>query len=494
MSLRFRDWKFRTKITSVLVALTAALAVVGAVSFTTLSRVAIGSPSYQEIVDGKDLLADVLPPPAYLIEYQLTAYEVATAAPTEVSALAEKLSSLRESYHTRMKFWEGRVADPVLRAALEQADASSEEFFTLADSLLAKARAGDADGALAVVTGPMEAAYAEHRTGVDEIVRIATADFEASDAAARDLVESRRMLMIAVLVLAVLAALGSIPLLVRGTVPPVLAMSRLAKALADGDLAHTEPAQRSADDVATVANDLQRALGELHREIREVGEHSGYLASTAEELAAAARTMSSDDGGGAVGRVARSVGELNGSITELSSATAQVTATAARAVELAAAASAGIEALGRSSQGIADVVGLISDVAEQTNLLALNATIEAARAGEAGKGFAVVAGEVKELARQTADATEDIRHRIAAIQSDVAVSVRTIADVSGVVGEISASQTTIAAAIEEQSAVVADIAREADEAAAAASQTGTAAQDVAQRSVGIRALVDRFKL
>jgi methyl-accepting chemotaxis protein len=494
MKMRFRDWKFRTKITSVLATLSLGFGIVGVMSLTTLSQVAIGSDAYREIVDGKDILADVLPPPAYLIEYQLTAHRLSVAEPSEVDAHVAKFAALRESYEARMTFWEGRVTDTELRDALFAADKSSSSLFAVADDLARKVREGDRQGALQLVIGPMEDSYAEHRAGVDAVVVLATADFEAADKRAKEMVDARRTALIAVLVAAVLAALASIPLLVRATVKPVVSMSRLAKALADGDLAHTEEPQRSRDDVSSVASELQQALGDLHRDIREVGEHSGSLAATAEELAVAARSMASDGGGGAVGRVARSVGELNGSISELSAATTQVTETARRAVELAAASSDGIEALGRSSQGIADVVGLISDVAEQTNLLALNATIEAARAGEAGKGFAVVAGEVKELARQTADATEDIRIRIVAIQNDVAASVQAIADVVAVVGDISSSQTTIASAIEEQSAVVSDIAREADDAAVAASQTGTAAQDVAQRSVEIRALVDRFKL
>ena len=175
-------------------------------------------------------------------------------------------------------------------------------------------------------------------------------------------------------------------------------------------------------------------------------------------------------------------------------ATQRVNGTSARAVELTASATAGIQALGESSNDIVGVVHLIAEVAQQTNLLALNATIEASRAGSAGKGFAVVASEVKELAQQTAVATAQIRDRIEQVQTEVNQAITAITEVSEIVLEISSAQSTIAAAIEEQTAVVASIAAESRDAAAAASKTGYAAAEVATRSVGIRELVDRFQL
>ena len=121
--------------------------------------------------------------------------------------------------------------------------------------------------------------------------------------------------------------------------------------------------------------------------------------------------------------------------------------------------------LGDSSQEIATVIKLINGIAEQTNLLALNATIEAARAGEAGKGFAVVASEVKELAQETARATEDISRRVEAIQADTAGAVDAISQISAVIGEINDFQATIAAAVEEQTTTTNEMNRNVAEAA-----------------------------
>jgi methyl-accepting chemotaxis protein len=121
--------------------------------------------------------------------------------------------------------------------------------------------------------------------------------------------------------------------------------------------------------------------------------------------------------------------------------------------------------LGQSSKEIGQVIKVITSIAQQTNLLALNATIEAARAGEAGKGFAVVANEVKELARQTARATEEIERKIASVQDDATRAVHDIGEISGVIGTINQISGTIAAAVEEQNAATGEISRNVTEAA-----------------------------
>lgn len=491
----FKDWTFRTKIASVLLTLTALMGVVGYAAFNTFANTSIGSPAYSKIVDSKDLLADVLPPPAYLVEYQLVAFQMASTAPNGADDYEKRLQQLRTDYETRTKVWNDSVTDPALLDALKSAQAPSTGYFSLAEGkLLTLAKAGDTVAATALVTGPMNDLYQEHRTGIDRVVSLSTQQFEEADRQGQELVSSRRTLVWVVLLIAVALALLSIPLLVRTTVAPVSRMQHLAKALSAGDLTDGGPALEGDDDITQVANQLRNAMGELRSEMSEIGNHANSLASTAETLAITARTMSATTGDGAVDRVAVATSELTGAINELSVATQRVNGTSARAVELTASATAGIQALGESSNDIVGVVHLIAEVAQQTNLLALNATIEASRAGSAGKGFAVVASEVKELAQQTAVATAQIRDRIEQVQTEVNQAITAITEVSEIVLEISSAQSTIAAAIEEQTAVVASIAAESRDAAAAASKTGYAAAEVATRSVGIRELVDRFQL
>ena len=155
--------------------------------------------------------------------------------------------------------------------------------------------------------------------------------------------------------------------------------------------------------------------------------------------------------------------------------------------------------LGESSAEIGNVVKVITSIAEQTNLLALNATIEAARAGEAGKGFAVVANEVKELAQETAKATEDIARRVLAIQGDTTAAVAAIEEISTIVAQISDRQTTIASAVEEQTATTNEMSRSVQEAASGTTEiasniTGvsTAAESTTQALTQTRTAVDEL--
>jgi len=186
---------------------------------------------------------------------------------------------------------------------------------------------------------------------------------------------------------------------------------------------------------------------------------------------------------------------------------------ASAAVHEAEATNTTIQGLAETASKIGEVVNLINDIAGKTNLLALNATIEAARAGEAGKGFAVVAQEVKNLANQTAKATEDIARQINAVQDGTADAVGAIGKITGVIGEINDIATTIATAIEEQSASTAEIARNVQQAARgtqdvntniesvnrAAGETGTAASQVlgasqamSRQAETLRGDIDRF--
>ena len=160
---------------------------------------------------------------------------------------------------------------------------------------------------------------------------------------------------------------------------------------------------------------------------------------------------------------------------------------ASSAVQVADVTNRTIAKLGTSSEEIGKVIKVINSIAEQTNLLALNATIEAARAGEAGKGFAVVANEVKELAKETARATEDISGKINAIQQDTANAVRAISEVQATIKHINDIQSAIASAVEEQSATTREIGRNVTEAARGTADIASNIAGVAQAARGTSA-------
>jgi methyl-accepting chemotaxis protein len=193
---------------------------------------------------------------------------------------------------------------------------------------------------------------------------------------------------------------------------------------------------------------------------------------------AAAVTSAAEEAGTGLQTVASAAEELTASIGEISRQVAQSSKISGKAVDDAKRTDAIVQALAESAQKIGAVVGLITNIASQTNLLALNATIEAARAGDAGKGFAVVASEVKNLANQTAKATEEIGGQVTQIQAATKEAVEAIRGISATIEEVSTIATTIASAVEQQGAATSEIARNVQ-------QTSQAARDVAVGISGV---------
>ncbi|MBM7478495.1 methyl-accepting chemotaxis protein [Oerskovia jenensis] len=214
----------------------------------------------------------------------------------------------------------------------------------------------------------------------------------------------------------------------------------------------------TAQEVAGAAERLSVAGAQFSASSEETAAQSGVVAAAAEQVSQNVRT------------VAAGAEQMGASIREIAQNSNEAAKVANRATDRAASTNVTVQKLGTSSQEIGDVVKVITSIAEQTNLLALNATIEAARAGEAGKGFAVVASEVKELAQETAKATEDIARRVEAIQDDTSSAVGAIGEIADIIGRINDYQLTIASAVEEQTATTTEMSRGVLESATGASE------------------------
>ena len=225
--------------------------------------------------------------------------------------------------------------------------------------------------------------------------------------------------------------------------------------------------KRVVDSLSGAATEMKSSSESMAFAADQTSERSSAVAAASEQTSANVQT------------VALAAEGLSASINEIASQAEKSTGTASRAVDTAGQANQSISGLAAAGEKIGAVVSMIGDIAAQTNLLALNATIEAARAGGAGKGFAVVASEVKNLANQTANATEDISAQITAMQTEIKGSVDAIQTVGGIVEEISAMAAAIASAVEEQGVATQEIAHNVAEAAMGAKEVS---RNVAQLS------------
>ncbi|GEN80602.1 methyl-accepting chemotaxis protein [Actinotalea fermentans] len=327
---------------------------------------------------------------------------------------------------------------------------------------------------------------------VRETVRTQMADVAATAQAHAD---RTRLLVTLVIAAGALLAVAAGVLVARSVRRSVREVQTALEALARGDLT-VHARVLSDDELGRMAMGLTRAQGTLRATLAEVAEASGTIASAASQMSAAGQQIAagtqemSEQAGVVAGSaeevslnvqaVAAGTEQMDASIREISQNAQEAAAVAARAAAMAAETNAQVARLGTSSQEIGEVVKVITSIAEQTNLLALNATIEAARAGEAGRGFAVVAGEVKELARETAAATEDISRRVDAIQADTGSAVTAIAEIAQIIAQINDFQLTIASAVEEQTATTNEIGRGVTEAAGGSSE-------IAETIVGVAA-------
>jgi methyl-accepting chemotaxis protein WspA len=438
-----------------LVAIFAALFMVfGFTTWRTLEQVRVKGPIYNEIIRGEHLIADVLPPPAYIIESYLVVLQAAEESdPARVEKLVERGERLRLDYEARQEFWRRDLPQGELKDYMTVAAArSAMEFYRIRDEQFVPAlRAGDRERARALIA-PMHRHYEAHRLAIDEVVARSlkrNAEFEKEGDATiarsqQTLVILGALILLVVGVMAVYAVRTGRSLSAR-----IQQAADVAHRVAAGDLATELPITVANDEAGRLLNAIASMTQSLRGLVTRAKQASIELMSTATEFAATSRQQEStvQSFGASTNEIAAAVKQISATSAELLSTMEGVNAVAGQTAGLAEEGQNGLRHLDSTMERLAlaantmaarlaaireeaaeitGVVTTISKVADQTNLLSINAAIEAEKAGEQGLGFLVLAREIRRLADQTAVATLDIEQMVKQMQSAVSAGVMEI--------------------------------------------------------------------
>jgi methyl-accepting chemotaxis protein/CheY-like chemotaxis protein len=494
----FKDASIGIKLMILLVVFIAGYATFGLVSFSTLNILRVNGDLYNHIIMSKDLIADVLPPPGYIIESYLDVLQMVDETdPAQMNNFIVELKRLEADYNERHRFWvgeplleQGALRDAMLTGAYDPAI----QFYDIVNSRFIPAlRNGDRESARELVYGDLKTLYATHRKSVDQVVLGATEKHEKTEALAAETIQrdTKTLLTIALVVIVVAVTLS---LAIRfSIVKPIVKVANTLKIVAEGDLTKSINVD-SKDEIGSLAHDFNFTIGKIRSLVSsikykidglnhtsfELSVNMGRTSAAVEQITANLDSMrnlmvkqedGAEEAGKAVSDIKENIDSLKkmieeqtDSVNRSSSAIEEMTANinsvtrtlaenSKNVVVLTEASENGktglqlvareIQEIAHDSEGLLQINSLMNNIASQTNLLSMNAAIEAAHAGEAGQGFAVVADEIRKLAETSGQQSKTTATMLKKIKASIDNITKSSGEVLERFGAIDSSVKTV---------------------------------------------------